>query len=145
MKKIANNHILLDDKYKRKKQQDGILSDYQKERDFIQNKILKLHDRYVELASLLKMKVETEMSLASKENPLQETINQHDALVNQKESLCRLRISIEEETIDCTIGIYVDEVKFIKELNEKIHSEEEQLLLIEKRINEKGALENELQ
>ena len=145
LKKIANNHILLDDKYKRKKQQDGILSDYQKERDSIQNKILKLHDRYVELASLLKMKVETEMSLASKENPLQETINQHDALVNQKESLCRLRISIEEETIDCTIGIYVDEVKFIKELNEKIHSEEEQLLLIEKRINEKGALENELQ
>lgn len=145
LKKIANNHIMLDDKYKRKKQQDGILSDYQKERDSIQNKILKLHDRYVELASLLKMKVETEMSLASKENPLQETINQHDALVNQKESLCRLRISIEEETIDCTIGIYVDEVKFIKELNEKIHSEEEQLLLIEKRINEKGALENELQ
>lgn len=145
LKKIANNHILLDDKYKRKKQQDGILSDYQKERDSIQNKILKLHDRYVELASLLKMKVETEMSLASKENPSQETINQHDALVNQKESLCRLRISIEEETIDCTIGIYVDEVKFIKELNEKIHSEEEQLLLIEKRINEKGALENELQ
>lgn len=145
LKKIANNHILLDDKYKRKKQQDGILSDYQKERDSIQNKILKLHDRYVELASLLKMKVETEMLLASKENPLQETINQHDALVNQKESLCRLRISIEEETIDCTIGIYVDEVKFIKELNEKIHSEEEQLLLIEKRINEKGALENELQ
>lgn len=145
LKKIANNHILLDDKYKRKKQQDGILSDYQKERDSIQNKILKLHDRYVELASLLKMKVETEMSLASKENPLQETINQHDALVNQKESLCRLRISIEEETIDCTIGIYVDEVKFIKELNEKIHSEEEQLLLIEKRISEKGALENELQ
>lgn len=145
MKKIANNHILLDDKYKRKKQQDGILSDYQKERDSIQNKILKLHDRYVELASLLKMKVETEMSLASKENPLQKTINQHDALVNQKEALCRLRISIEEETIDCTIGIYVDEVKFIKELNEKIHSEEEQLLLIEKRISEKGALENELQ
>lgn len=145
LKKIANNHILLDDKYKRKKQQDGILSDYQKERDSIQNKILKLHDRYVELASLLRMKVETEMLLASKENPLQETINQHDALVNQKESLCRLRISIEEETIDCTIGIYVDEVKFIKELNEKIHSEEEQLLLIEKRINEKGALENELQ
>ena len=145
LKKIANNHILLDDKYKRKKQQDGILSDYQKERDSIQNKILKLHDRYVELASLLKMKVETEMLLASKENPLQETINQHDALVNQKESLCRLRISIEEETIDCTIGIYVDEVKFIKELNEKIHSEEEQLLLIEKRISEKGALENELQ
>lgn len=145
LKKIANNHILLDDKYKRKKQQDGILSDYQKERDSIQNKILKLHDRYVELASLLKMKVETEMSLASKENPLQETINQHDALVNQKESLCRLRISIEEETIDCTIGIYVDEVKFIKELNEKIHSEEEQLLLIEKQISEKGALENELQ
>ena len=145
LKKIANNHILLDDKYKRKKQQDGILSDYQKERDSIQNKILKLHDRYVELASLLKMKVETEMSLASKENPSQETISQHDALVNQKESLCRLRISIEEETIDCTIGIYVDEVKFIKELNEKIHSEEEQLLLIEKRINEKGALENELQ
>lgn len=119
LKKIANNHILLDDKYKRKKQQDGILSDYQKERDSIQNKILKLHDRYVELASLLKMKVETEMSLASKENSLQKTINQHDALVNQKESLCRLRISIEEETIDCTIGIYVDEVKFIKELNEK--------------------------
>ena len=59
--------------------------------------------------------------------------------------MCRLRISIEEETIDCTIGIYVDEVKFIKELNEKIHSEEEQLLLIEKRISEKGALENELQ
>lgn len=145
LKKIANNHILLDDKYKRKKQQDGILSDYQKERDSIQNKILKLHDRYIELASLLKMKVETEMLLASKENPLQETINQHDALVNQKESLCRLRISIEEDTIDCTIGIYVDEVKFIKELNEKIHSEEEQLLLIEKRINEKGALENELQ
>lgn len=145
LKKIANNHIMLDDKYKRKKQQDGILSDYQKERDSIQNKILKLHDRYVELASLLKMKVETEMSLASKENPSQETINQHDALVNQKESLCRLRISIEEETIDCTIGIYVDEVKFIKELNEKIHSEEEQLLLIEKRINEKEALENELQ
>ena len=145
LKKIANNHILLDDKYKRKKQQDGILSDYQKERDSIQNKILKLHDRYVELASLLKMKVETEMSLASKENPLQKTINQHDALVNQKEALCRLRISIEEETIDCTIGIYVDEVKFIKELNEKIHSEEEQLLLIEKRISEKGALENELQ
>lgn len=145
LKKIANNHILLDDKYKRKKQQDGILSDYQKERASIQNKILKLHDRYVELASLLKMKVETEMSLASKENPLQETINQHDALANQKESLCRLRISIEEETIDCTIGIYVDEVKFIKELNEKIHSEEEQLLLIEKRISEKGALENELQ
>lgn len=145
LKKIANNHILLDDKYKRKKQQDGILSDYQKERDSIQNKILKLHDRYVELASLLKMKVETEMSLASKENSLQKTINQHDALVNQKESLCRLRISIEEETIDCTIGIYVDEVKFIKELNEKIHSEEEQLLLIEKRISEKGALENELQ
>lgn len=145
LKKIANNHILLDDKYKRKKQQDGILSDYQKERDSIQNKILKLHDRYVELASLLKMKVETEMSLASKENPLQETINQHNALVNQKEALCRLRISIEEETIDCTIGIYVDEVKFIKELNEKIHSEEEQLLLIEKRISEKGALENELQ
>lgn len=145
LKKIANNHILLDDKYKRKKQQDGILSDYQKERDSIQNKILKLHDRYVELASLLKMKVETEMSLASKENPSQETISQHDALVNQKESLCRLRISIEEETIDCTIGIYDDEVKFIKELNEKIHSEEEQLLLIEKRINEKGALENELQ
>lgn len=145
LKKIANNHILLDDKYKRKKQQDGILSDYQKERDSIQNKILKLHDRYVELASLLKMKVETEMSLASKENSLQKTINQHDALVNQKKSLCRLRISIEEETIDCTIGIYVDEVKFIKELNEKIHSEEEQLLLIEKRISEKGALENELQ
>lgn len=145
LKKIANNHILLDDKYKRKKQQDGILSDYQKERDSIQNKILKLHDRYVELASLLKMKVETEMSLASKENSLQKTINQHDALVNQKESLCHLRISIEEETIDCTIGIYVDEVKFIKELNEKIHSEEEQLLLIEKRISEKGALENELQ
>lgn len=145
LKKIANNHILLDDKYKRKKQQDGILSDYQKERDSIQNKILKLHDRYVELASLLKMKVESEMSLASKENSLQKTINQHDALVNQKESLCRLRISIEEETIDCTIGIYVDEVKFIKELNEKIHSEEEQLLLIEKRISEKGALENELQ
>ena len=63
---------------------------------------------YIELASLLKMKGETEMSLASKENPLQETINQHDALVNQKEALCRLRISIEEETIDCTIGIYVD-------------------------------------
>ena len=145
LKKIANNHILLDDKYKRKKQQDGILSDYQKERDSIQNKILKLHDRYVELASLLKMKVESEMSLASKEKSLQKTINQHDALVNQKESLCRLRISIEEETIDCTIGIYVDEVKFIKELNEKIHSEEEQLLLIEKRISEKGALENELQ
>ena len=145
LKKIANNHILLDDKYKRKKQQDGILSDYQKERDSIQYKILKLHDRYVELASLLKMKVETEMSLASKENPLQETINQHNALVNQKEALCRLRISIEEETIDCTIGIYGDEVKFIKELNEKIHSEEEQLLLIEKRISEKGALENELQ
>ena len=145
LKKIANNHILLDDKYKRKKQQDGILSDYQKERDSIQNKILKLHDRYVELASLLKMKVETEMSLASKENSLQKTINQHDALVNQKESLCRLRISIEEETIDCTIGIYVDEVKFIKELNEKIHSEEEQVLLIEKRISEKEALENELQ
>lgn len=145
LKKIANNHILLDDKYKRKKQQDGILSDYQKERDSIQNKILKLHDRYVELASLLKMKVESEMSLASKENSLQKTINQHDTLVNQKESLCRLRISIEEETIDCTIGIYVDEVKFIKELNEKIHSEEEQLLLIEKRISEKGALENELQ
>lgn len=145
LKKIANNHILLDDKYKRKKQQDGILSDYQKERDSIQNKILKLHDRYVELASLLKMKVESEMSLASKENSLQKTINQHDALVNQKESLCRLRISIEEETIDCTIGIYVDEVKFIKEQNEKIHSEEEQLLLIEKRISEKGALENELQ
>lgn len=145
LKKIANNHILLDDKYKRKKQQNGILSDYQKEKDSIQNKILKLHDRYVELASLLKMKVETEMSLASKENSLQKTINQHDALVNQKESLCRLRISIEEETIDCTIGIYVDEVKFIKELNEKIHSEEEQLLLIEKRISEKGALENELQ
>ena len=145
LKKIANNHILLDDKYKRKKQQDGILSDYQKERDSIQNKILKLHDRYVELASLLKMKVETEMSLATKENSLQKTINQHDALVNQKESLCRLRISIEEETIDCTIGIYVDEVKFIKELNEKIHSKEEQLLLIEKRISEKGALENELQ
>lgn len=145
LKKIANNHILLDDKYKRKKQQDGILSDYQKERDSIQNKILKLHDRYVELASLLKMKVESEMSLASKENSLQKTINQHDALVNQKESLCRLRISIEEETIDCTIGIYVDEVKFIKELNEKNHSEEEQLLLIEKRISEKGALENELQ
>lgn len=145
LKKIANNHILLDDKYKRKKQQDGILSDCQKERDSIQNKILKLHDRYVELASLLKMKVETEMSLASKENSLQKTINQHDALVNQKESLCRLRISIEEETIDCTIGIYVDEVKFIKELNEKIHSKEEQLLLIEKRISEKGALENELQ
>ena len=145
LKKIANNHILLDDKYKRKKQQDGILSDYQKERDSIQNKILKLHDRYVEQASLLKMKVETEMSLASKENSLQKTINQHDALVNQKEALCRLRISIEEETIDCTIGIYGDEVKFIKELNEKIHSEEEQLLLIEKRISEKGALENELQ
>ena len=145
LKKIANNHILLDDKYKRKKQQDGILSDYQKERDSNQNKILKLHDRYIELASLLKMKGETEMSLTSKENSLQETINQHDALVNQKESLCRLRISIEEETIDCTIGIYVDEVKFIKELNEKIHSEEEQLLLIEKRISEKGALENELQ
>lgn len=145
LKKIANNHILLDDKYKRKKQQVGILSDYQKERDFIQNKILKLHDRYIELASLLKMKGETEMSLASKENPLQETINQRDALVNQKESLSRLRISIEEGTIDCTIGIYVDEVKFIKELNEKIHSEEEQLLLIEKRINEKGTLENELQ
>lgn len=145
LKKIANNHILLDDKYKRKKQQDGILSDYQKERDSNQNKILKLHDRYIELASLLKMKGETEMSLTSKENSLQKTINQHDALVNQKESLCRLRISIEEETIDCTIGIYVDEVKFIKELNEKIHSEEEQLLLIEKRISEKGALENELQ
>lgn len=145
LKKIANNHILLDDKYKRKKQQDGILSDYQKERDSNQNKILKLHDRYIELASLLKMKGETEMSLTSKENSLQRTINQHDALVNQKESLCRLRISIEEETIDCTIGIYVDEVKFIKELNEKIHSEEEQLLLIEKRISEKGALENELQ
>lgn len=30
LKKIANNHILLDDKYKRKKQQDGILSDYRK-------------------------------------------------------------------------------------------------------------------
>lgn len=145
LKKIANNHILLDDKYKRKKQQDGILSDYQKERDSIQNKILKLHDRYIELASLLKMKGETEMSLASKENPLQETINQRDALVNQKEFLYRLRISIEEGTVDCTIGIYVDEVKFIKELNEKIHSEEEQLLLIEKRISEKGALENELQ
>ena len=145
LKKIANNHILLDDKYKRKKQQDGILSDYQKERDSIQNKILKLHDRYVELASLLKMKVETEMSLASKENSLQKTINQHDALVNQKESWCRLRMSIEKATIDCTIGIYVDEVKFIKELNEKIHSEEEQLLLMEKRISEKGALENELQ
>lgn len=145
LKKIANNHILLDDKYKRKKQQDGILSDYQKERDSIQNKILKLHDRYIELASLLKMKGETEMSLASKENPLLETINQRDALVNQKESLYRLRISIEEGTVDCTIGIYTEEVKFIKELNEKIHSEEEQLLLIEKRITEKGALENELQ
>lgn len=145
LKKIANNHILLDDKYKRKKKQDGILSDYQKERDSNQNKILKLHDRYIELASLLKMKGETEMSLASKENPLQETINQRDTLVNQKESLYRLRISIEEGTVDCTIGIYTEEVKFIKELNEKIHSEEEQLLLIEKRINEKGALENELQ
>jgi len=145
LKKIANNHILLDDKYKRKKQQDGILSDYQKERDSIQNKILKLHDRYIELASLLKMKGETEMSLASKENPLQETINLRDALVNRKESLYRLRISIEEGTVDCTIGIYTEEVKFIKELNEKIHSEEEQLLLIEKRITEKGALENELQ
>ena len=145
LKKIANNHILLDDKYKRKKQQDGILSDYQKERDSIQNKISKLHDRYIELASLLKMKGETEMSLASKENPLLETINQRDALVNQKESLYRLRISIEEGTVDCSIGIYTEEVKFIKELNEKIHSEEEQLLLIEKRITEKGALENELQ
>lgn len=145
LKKIANNHILLDDKYKRKKQQDGILSDYRKERDSIQNKILKLHDRYVELASLFKMKSETENSLVLKENALQEAIKQHDALVNQKESLCRLRISIEEGTIDCTIGIYADEVKFLKELNEKIHSEEEQLLLIEKRINEKGALENELQ
>lgn len=145
LKKIANNHILLDDKYKRKKKQDGILSDYQKERDSIQNKISKLHDRYIELASLLKMKGETEMSLASKENPLLETINQRDALVNQKESLYRLRISIEEGTVDCTIGIYTEEVKFIKELNEKIHSEEEQLLLIEKRITEKGALENELQ
>ena len=145
LKKIANNHILLDDKYKRKKQQDGILSDYRNERNSIQNKILKLHDRYVELASLLKLKGETENSLALKENPLQEALKQHDALVNQKGFLCRLRISIEEGTIDCTIGIYADEVKFLKELNEKIHSEEEQLLLIEKRINEKGALENELQ
>lgn len=145
LKKIANNHILLDDKYKRKKQQDGILADYRKERDFIQNKISKLHDRYVELASLLKMKSETQNSLVLKEKPLLEAIKQHDALVNQKESLCRLRISIEEGTIDCTTGIYADEVKFLKELNEKIHSEEEQLLLIEKRINEKGALENELQ
>lgn len=144
LKKIANNHILLDDKYKRKKQQDGILTDFRKERDSIQNKILKLHDRYVELASLLKKKGETEKSLALKEKPLQEAIKQHDALVNQKESLCRLRLSIEEGTIDCTIGIYADEVKFIKELNEKIHSEEEQLLLIEKRISEKGALVNEL-
>lgn len=145
LKKIANNHILLDDKYKRKKQQDGILSDYRNERNSIQNKILKLHDRYVELASLLKLKGKTENSLALKENPLQEALKQHDALVNQKGFLCRLRISIEEGTIDCTIGIYADEVKFLKELNEKIHSEEEQLLLIEKRINEKGALENELQ
>ena len=145
LKKIANNHILLDDKYKRKKQQDGILADFQKERDSILNKISKLHDRYVEQASLLKMKGETEKSLALKENPLLEAMKQHDALVSQKESLCRLRISIEEGNIDCTIGIYADEVKFLKELNEKIHSEEEQLLLIEKRINEKGALENELQ
>lgn len=145
LKKIANNHILLDDKYKRKKQQDGILSDYQKERDSIQNKISKLHDRYVEQASLLQLKGETENSLALKENSLQEALKLHDALVNQKGFLCRLRISIEEGTIDCTIGIYADEVKFLKELNEKIHSEEEQLLLIEKRINEKGALENELQ
>mgnify|MGYP004434838629 FL=1 len=145
LKKIANNHILLDDKYKRKKQQDGILSDYRKERNSIQNKISKLHDRYVELASLLKLKGETENLLALKENPLQEALKQHDALVNQKRFLYRLRISIEEGTIDCTIGIYADEVKFLKELNEKIHSEEEQLLLIEKRINEKGTLENELQ
>ena len=145
LKKIANNHILLDDKYKLKKQQDSILSDYRKERDSILNKISKLHDRYIELASLLSMKGEKENSLVSKDKLLQETINLRDALVNQKESLYRLRISIEEGTVDCTIGIYTDEIKLIKELNEKIHSEEEQLLLIEKRITEKGALENELQ
>lgn len=145
LKKIANNHILLDDKYKRKKQQDSILSDYQKKRDSIQNRILKLHDRYVELASLLKMKGETEMLLASKEKHLQEAINLRDALVKQNEALCCLRISIEEGTVDCTIGIYSDEVKFIKELNEKIHSGEKRLLLVEKRINEKGVLEDELQ
>lgn len=145
LKKIANNHILLDDKYKRKKQQDGILSDYQKERDSILNKIAKLHGRYVEQDSLLQMKEDTEKSLASKEKPLLEAINQRDALAKQKEGLCRLRISTEEGTADCTIGIYADEVKIIKKLNEKIHSEGEQLLLIEKRINEKGALEDELQ
>lgn len=145
LKKIANNHILLDDKYKLKKQQDSILSDYRKERDSILNKISKLHDRYIDLASFLSMKGEKENSLVSKDKLLQETINLRDALVNQKESLYRLRLSIEEGTVDCTIGIYTDEIKLIKELNEKIHSEEEQLLLIDKRITEKGALENELQ
>ena len=145
LKKIANNHILLDDKYKRKKRQDGILLDYRRKRDTLQREVSKLHDRYVELASLIKKKGEAEVSLASKENPLREAINQRDALMKQSEVLCRLKISVEEGTVDYTIGIYVDEAKFIKELNEKIHSEEEQLLLIEKRINEKGALEDELQ
>ena len=145
LKKIANNHILLEDKYKRKKQQDCILLDYRRKRDTLQREMSKLHDRYVELASLIKKKGEAEMSLASKENSLREAINQQDALMKQSEVLCRLKISVEEGTVDYTIGIYVDEAKFIKELNEKIHSEEEQLLLIEKRINEKGALEDELQ
>lgn len=145
LKRIANIHILLDDKYKRKKQQDGILSDYQKKKDSILDKIAKLHDRYVGLASLLKMKGETENSLAVKEKSLQEVIKQRDALIKQDEALCRLRISIEDGNVDCTVGIYTDEVKIIKELNEKIHSKEKQLLLMEKRINEKGALENELQ
>lgn len=145
LKKIANVNILLDDKYERKKRQEGILADYLKQRNTIQQNIGKLHSRYAELASLLKKQEETENSLATKDKSLQEAIHQHDVLVKQSDVLCRLRISIEEGTADCSVGIYTDDVKCIRELKEKVHSEEEQLALIEKRINEKSALEDELQ
>lgn len=145
LKKIANVNILLDDKYERKKRQEGILADYLKKRNTIQQNIGKLHSRYAELASLLKKQEETENSLATKAKSLQEAIHQHDVLIKQSDVLCRLRISIEEGTADCSVGIYTADVKCIRELKEKVHSEEEQLALIEKRINEKSALEDELQ
>ena len=145
LKKIANVNILLDDKYERKKRHEDILTNYQNKKNALLLSIGKLHSRYIELASLQRKKEEAEKSLAAKDKLLQEAIRQNDVLVKQGDVLCRLRMSIDEGSADCSEGLYADEVKHIRELKEKIHSDEEQLLLIEKRINEKSALEDELQ
>lgn len=145
LKKIANINILLEDKYERKKRHEDILTDYQNKKNALLLSIGKLHSRYIELASLLRKKEEAEKSLVAKDKLLQEVIRQNDVLVKQSDVLCRLRISIDDGTADCSVGLYADEVKHIRELKEKILSDEEQLLLIEKRITEKSALEDELQ